>query len=431
MNKLKGLRTLAWFLALLLIAAGAHGVDAATITYLTHFGGTSNELAVYQRLAEEFGEQNPDITVEIVTPSGSYLEMLRVMVAGGNSPDLTFLANWDIPAMAEAGLLQPLEAYVERDGYDLDAFFPLTVELSHYRLTSGVRRLFALPRHPSPIAMFYNTSAYDQAGLAMPPGGDPAEWWTWDVYLDNAKRLTVDVNSDGVYDRYGTQQPRSIPHTLFPVIRSFGGSILDDVNRRTIFNDGTREAIQWVADLSLVERAAPKVDEIPAGATFEGGYYSMVVDIFPRMLYMSQSINDFDWNIAPMPAGKAGRINRSVAGTHVILSTSKNPDAAWEFLKFLASDRAQEIIFEAGVVMPSRIETARRVFENPPLYMADKNINVFIEGLLAGGQTEPVFPEWNQIVSIFNSELGQVWRGNTPVESALARIQQQVDALLR
>ena len=221
-----------------------------------------------------------------------------------------------------------------------------------------------------------------------------------------------------------------IPHTLFPIIRSFGGGILDDVDRRTIFNDETREAIQWVADLSLVERAAPRVNEVPAGATFESGYYSMMVDIFPRMLYMSEQIEDFDWNIAPMPAGRAGRINRSVAGTHAILSTSKNPDAAWEFLKFLASDRAQEIIFEAGVVMPSRIETARRVFEDPPSYMADKNINVFIEGLLAGGQTEPVFPEWNRIVSIFNSELGQVWNGETPVESALASIQQQVDALL-
>src|SRR5690606_12443476 len=106
----------------------------------------------YQKLAEEFNAQNPDINVEIMTPAGSYLEVLRVMVAGGNSPDLTFLANWDIASMAEDGLLQPLELYVERDGYDLNAFFPLTVELSHYRLANGQRHLYALPRHPSPIA---------------------------------------------------------------------------------------------------------------------------------------------------------------------------------------------------------------------------------------------------------------------------------------
>ncbi len=418
-------------LLVMLAVLGTQSWAATTITYLTHFGGTSNELAVYQKIADEFNAQHQDITVEIVTPTGSYLEVLRVMIAGGISPDLTFLANWDIAALAEEGLLEPLEMYVERDGYDLGAFFPLTLELSHYLLPDGQRHLYALPRHPSPIAMYYNVSAYNEAGLALPPSGDPADGWTWDTYLANSKRLTVDVNADGTIDHFGTSQPRSIPHTLFPVIRSFGGGILDDVTRSTTFNDETREAIQWVADLSLVERVAPRVDAIPAGATFESGFYNMQVDIFPRMVTMSERIDDFDWNIAPMPSGKAGRINRSVAGTHAVLSTSKNPEAAWEFLKFLASDRAQTIIFESGVVMPSRIDTARRAFENPPTYMADKNINVFIEGLLGGGQTEPVFPEWRQLTGIFSSELGQVWNGRTSVESALNIIARQVDALLK
>ena len=224
--------------------------------------------------------------------------------------------------------------------------------------------------------------------------------------------------------------PRTIPHTLFPVIRSFGGGFLDDKTRRTAFNEYTAEALQFLVDLASVHQVAPRFGA--AVPSFADGGYAMEVNIFPQMGVIHAGVGDsFEWNVAPMPAGRAGRVNRSVAGTHVILSASRQPEAAWQFLKFLGSDRAQEIIFEAGVVMPARISTARRVFENPPEYMKDKNINVFVEGLLAGGQAEAILPEWTDIVRIFTEELNPVWREQSPVTTALSRIATRVDALLQ
>ncbi len=404
-----------------------------TLQYQFHLATSNSAFKVYQQIMNEFMAEHPDIKVELQgwATSSNHTENLRVRIAAGTAPDVTFLPNWDMIGFADNNLLTPLESYAERDKYDLNAYFPITIELCHYYKPGVGDHLYGLPSHPSPNAVYYNADAFAAAGLKTPPIHDPENTWTWDVLLYDAKRLTKDISGDGVIDQYGTSQPTSILYQLFPLIRSFGGGLVDDKVRRTVFNSDTITALQFVADLSLVHHVSPLPDVKKPSWPFANRFYAVDYDIYNNIITnQTRAGGAFDWNVALLPAGKVGRVNRSVAGMYVMLKTTKYPDAAWELIKYLTSDKAEYLLGVAGAFMPSRINTAVRLFNNPPESLRGINLSAFVEGLMGVGQKEATIPEWSEVQGLFEKEFAPVWTGKTPPQSALERIAQQVDALL-
>jgi len=112
------------------------------------------------------------------------------------------------------------------------------------------------------------------------------------------------------------------------------------------------------------------------------------------------------------------------------MSGSKHPDAAWELLKFLCSDEAQMQIGASGVVMPARIATARKLFQQPPDYMRGRHLMVFADELMATGQKEAVLPESTRINEVFSSEVQGVFSGKEAAQTALARLAGLINGIL-
>jgi ABC-type glycerol-3-phosphate transport system substrate-binding protein len=83
-----------------------------------------------------------------------------IFTAGGQPPDLA--GNWSIyvAPFAEKGALTALDAFVERDGYDLGAFVTPYLETCRY-----ADKLWAMPIVPATTALFYNRRLFREAGL--------------------------------------------------------------------------------------------------------------------------------------------------------------------------------------------------------------------------------------------------------------------------
>ena len=80
------------FLMIVSFGLFANGQDEAaaasgTVTFMM-WGGAGEKATVEGYLAP-FIEQNPDITVEIITPP-EYGDVLQTMVAGGTPPDIAY-----------------------------------------------------------------------------------------------------------------------------------------------------------------------------------------------------------------------------------------------------------------------------------------------------------------------------------------------------
>src|SRR5690606_37283231 len=102
--------------------------------------------------------RRPDIEVEILTPSGPWLEQLKVMIAGGAAPDAIFTANWWIPELVHNNLVYDITEIAARDPEWNDSdFFPVMIEQTFYQ-----GRRWAVPRHFSPMLIYFNRSLLEE-----------------------------------------------------------------------------------------------------------------------------------------------------------------------------------------------------------------------------------------------------------------------------
>jgi len=410
------------------MAVGIGAAEQITLTYVSHTGAGLEDPGnqIYRQLFDEFSAEYPDIKVEMFFGGRP---QVQVMMAGGLAPDVTFLENWHLPAWQHSGSILPLDPFVERDGYPLEEFFPFMIELSRTKSSqTGMDHLYALPRHPSPLAVYFNRDMYLNAGMET-PDQIALDSWTFDRMRDDARRLTQDRTGDGVFDEFGlrAQDFQTVPHTLFPLIRAFGGAVIDDERLVSVLDSAESvEGIQWIADLMWGVQVAPRPGE---NAAFTSGNVGMFMNIFGQTRSVIANA-EFDWDLAYLPAGPAGRFNRSVAGTHVMLSSTNHPDAAWLLLKWLASDRAQALIASGGTALPSRIDTAIRVFDDPGPALEGKNLRVFLDPLTVSGHAEPGLILWEDMQRTVNSALQPVWRGEVSATEAATQASSLLEAIL-
>ena len=90
--------------------------------------------------------------------------------------------------------LLPLDPFIEKGIISVDNLSEATLDM--YRFDG---KLYAIPSGVSTTLLFYNKDMFDAAGAAYPD-----ESWTWNEYIETAKKLTRDTNSDGKIDVWGT-----------------------------------------------------------------------------------------------------------------------------------------------------------------------------------------------------------------------------------
>jgi multiple sugar transport system substrate-binding protein len=397
-------------------------IGAAKIQHLAH---TTNvvELQLYADLAtDHFQAEHPDIEVEILAPTGqAWTEKLITMIAAGIPPDTVFCANWWIADMVEKGLFLDISDYVARDKtWSDDEYFPVTITQTFYK---GAR--YALPRHFSPMLVFINQDLFRKSGLSDPPAD-----WTWDDFVETARTLTRsngNVRTQWGFALIGPGDLAGDALTI-PIIRSFGGDLFsEDGLRLALAEPRSVEPMQWLIDLSNVEHVAPTVSESHGG--FAGGRLGMHLNAFYRIMQLRSANVQFDWDVAQVPRGPVGRVNRGASGVHAIVSASKHPDEAWQWIKFLAGKEAQLAFASNGLVMGARRDSAivRTLIseETPP-----KSIRLFLEAAL-DAWPYPVTPYYNQAVAAIRPAMDAAWRGNKSFRVAIDEIKDHVELILQ
>ena len=404
-------------------AASARPAAAGTATYLLQVS-TGTELDQYRELAKRFTQQSGQPMEIAFATSGTALTKLETMVAGGDPPESTFLANWDMPNYATKGVLTPLDSLVARDKLDMNSFFAATVKLCHWTV-NGADHLFALPRHPSPLALYYNSDLLKKQGTQPPD-----DTWTWDTLRQQAQKLTTPST-------WGILAPYDIPYSLFPVVRSYGGDVLNsDWTKFTLDQSPGPETVQWIADLGTKQLGAPPFSSLksPSDATlFNQGKAALELQIYPNIgTLQSVAKGAFAFDIARLPKGPNGRVNRNVAGTYTLINGAKHADTGWEWLRFLVTKESMLFLASAGIIIPALKAAAQDPqFLNPPAPAPQVNRQVFLQALEEDTQIpEPGTPVYSQITAAIAKALVPVWNGQQDAKTALQSVGGAVDGLL-
>jgi multiple sugar transport system substrate-binding protein len=416
---MRTLKTL--MLALVAVAAAAVAGAALAETTLTYYTFTTDQphVATLKSLIADFEAQNPDIKIQYTAiPFDNYFTKLQTDFAAGNPPDVFELNYENFVTFASRGTLASLAGDMAgADGIASGTFNDAALKAFSYQGTQ-----YGLPITFSTVVLFYNKDLFDAAGVAYPTND-----WTWTDVVAAAKKLT-----DPAKRVWGIYQP--IQFWEFYKVAAQAGGGLQVSPEVKIDTPANQRALHYLVDKVRTEKIMPTEAQLSGVANedfFLAGHLAM--DVSGIWMFDKFKAAKFAWDIAVEP-GSARKATHFFANAAAIAQKSAHKEAAWKWVKFLAS---------APAVAKARIATN---WELPPLSVDRLKEDGLMQAYLAKGMpsdreavfrslayavTPPVVADQPKLQDIINQELEAASLGTKTVEQALADAQKRVEALVK
>ncbi|HEV2528758.1 MAG TPA: sugar ABC transporter substrate-binding protein [Thermomicrobiales bacterium] len=388
-----------------------YGGEEATLTY--GFWDTAQEPAIDEQIAA-FNAVYPNITIEKqIVPWANYWTQLQTAVSGGAAFDVFWMNATSFPPYAAAGSLLPINQIIGGDGIAVDRLPQTLVEPY---AAGGIQ--YGVPRDFDAIAIYYNKTLFDDAGVAYPT----AEW-TWDDFRAAAEQLT---NTDAGIWGVGLQT--SFQETWINFVYQNDGQLLsDDLSEVVLNQPAGDEAIQYITRFftdGLTPSIAIQQSNPVADTLFPAGQ----VAFMPGGSFRAGTYGALDLNLGVAPLPRKVRQATVTAGVaNVIWSGTSNPGAALEWVKYLHGDEAEQILGASGSTIPALAGTQQGWVESVP----NLDLQVFVDA----AQNYGFGFDWPQGVGDWLTAVQDVlvdgWAGNIPVEEISTRATEAGNAILR
>jgi multiple sugar transport system substrate-binding protein len=383
---------------------------------------TPEEKKVWEDLAKAVTKAYPKIKVSLETvPFQDYWDKLQTQLASENEADIIAMQSLRMPGFAARGALQSLQQFISQDSnFQFADFFPVIEEGLSFQ-----GEPHALAYDLGPIILYYNKDLFDAASISVPSSTRPM---SWEEFRKTAAQLT-----DKGAKRYGfIQDP--VFDFMVPWIWSAGGDYMNaDKTRCTLGSAQSIAALEFLVGLFDDGVAAPITDLANPNFGYEqfsGGKIAMHIN-GPWQIVNIRDNADFDFGIAPMPAGSAGSATWVAGSGFGISNTTEYTEEAWKALKIITSTGSLKQLAKAGRGYPAR-RSAVPAFENQPGSPPDKQM---VQQVLEK-QTGEVRPfettaTWQETSVMLQQDLVPILTGQKSVQDAVAQVVPDFDRLLK
>ncbi len=323
---------------------GTYAGPPTTITYA--MWGDTTELANQQKIVDAFSALNPSIKVKVsVADWDSYWPKLQTDLAAGNAPDVFLMDGPLYPDYQTRGQLLDLNPYIAKDGFDTSQLVDLAVQ----DFTAADGHLYGLPRDLNTIALFYNKTMFDAAGLPYPDAT-----WDWNKLADVAAKLTK--TAGGKTSQWGFYTETSDMENYWSsLVWQAGGDILSSDKKSVVIDsDQAATGIQFLQDLIYKDKVMAQPVAGGTGDAFENGQAALEAD--GSWLVPTHQAAGINFGVAPLPKGPAGQATSVNPSGVVVYKGTKSPDAAWEFIKCYTGPKLQAMIASLKASMPANKE---------------------------------------------------------------------------
>lgn len=389
---------------------------SGTVVRIANWGGAGDDSdfnRLVKRLYAEFEEENPGIRIQVEGIPGSqeYVSKLLLAYIARSEPDVITLDASSAAVFIDNGVLRDLRPYIDRDpDVRPEDYFPNVFDIARRG-----EAVYAIPGDFNPMALYYNKDHFDAAGIPYPQNN-----WTWDDFLAAAKATTRD-------GRFGFVFANWMPGWIMWLWNNGGDVLSPDGSTAVGYFDSPQsvEAVQFLADLVSRHRVSPSLSQAAA----------MGVDLFATGRAAMQISGQ--WSIVGLQAAPAIKMDRIGVVTlptrlskpvtvmyqagYAIGRHSRNPDAAWEFIKFWTSSRVQMRYQTSGVAISARKDVAEA--------LADTQIKkdflkmVPLARLPWGARVEG----YDLVEQIGQKAMDRILNGGVPVQRALSDAAREID----
>lgn len=419
--KKKRLLTLIGVLSvLLLVGASVSAQQKLTI----HMLGYDTGIQYLQDVIIPEFEAKYGVEVDLVRVTwGTRADRLITATAGGVPPDIFMSGAEQLPELVEAGLIAPIDHYIEEWG-ELDDFYPGALGSSEYK---GVR--YGLPIYTSPRVTWIRKDFFAEAGLD--PLSPPSNW---DELLEAARRLTRVVDGNTVvrqgYDLHkinGNANQSLQEFTMF--LAQNGGQVFDPVTGRAAFNTPAGyDAVDFMKTMKDIVLPPGHRLSMPAGSgnnLWRGGS-AMIVEssyILADFVNRQPNISEHLSAIVP-PPGNTDNVTVVYNDWLGIHAHSPNKDLAWEFMKmFFSAETLRNYGLAAGYQSPRRSTFMDFVREEPL-------VQYVYQTLEYGKPYEMMTPAVNDLIDAFGPLYRQVLNNEQGITTAVDEIARRWDVIL-
>lgn len=362
---------------------------------------------------EAFNASQDEIVVNASSiPWAQYWDKLVVGLPVGSAPDVFAINALNVVDYARNGYLLNITDLFESGAVDVSKY-PAHTIATH--TVDGV--LWGIPRDYDAIAVYYNKTLFDAAGVEYPKDG-----WTWDEFIETAKKLT-----DPDAGIYGCSIAADSQAFGYDYIYGNGGKLFDENGMCVVNSPENVEAFQKLYDAIHVEKISATVEEqveIAKDVRFLSGTDAMTFDGSWNMATFAENFGDA-LGVVSLPVMKeASTISHSLSW--VGAATTEHPEEVKKFLTYMAGYDAQAQAAEA--VIPAYEGTA----ELWAAKFADYNTDAFLGAIKSGAahQLPAANKNVQQIYTRFNDYMTEMLTTGE-IESNLAAMEAEFNELLK
>lgn len=311
------------------LAIGAATSTLASDLRFTVWTGSEAHLTMLNSFAEGFKASHPDTNVTFETiPFGDYIQKISLQIGGGNPPDMGWMLEGTAPTFIHSGILADVSGTLKNSAeYNFSDFSD-----SAMSLWENGDAVYGVPFSTSPFVVFYNQTMLDQKGLENPNELYAKGEWNWKALSTMANQLAD--TSNGIYG-FETMDGQGFDgrvwEVLVPLARSYGVDVWQE-ERCTLDSPAAVEAVQLYHDMIFKDKSA-----VPPGETgsFFNGKAALTYTQISRASKLDEA--DFEWGIAPMPAGDAGYAPIIGQAAVVVFKDSPHREEAEAFLAYMTN----------------------------------------------------------------------------------------------
>ncbi len=434
-------------LAIMLVTLPVTVLAAPTKVRYSYWG-TADEAASTQASLDAYNQSQEKVQVELLLiPNETYTAELQrrsslsSLGVSEEMPDCGIMHESGVLGFAANGLLADVSGmYADAPSRPMDCVT--------YKQDG---KPVAYSSSTETLILFYNRDLFDAAGLAYPPT-KVEEAWSWDEFISVARQLTLDEagrhpGEEG-FDpaaivQYGASVDRWTWQLEVWALSNGGRWFAENGKDVLITEDAAINAIQRVADLTLVEHVQPEAGDIGDDTmqkVFLSGNVAMATGGSWNIGTCLES-SGINYGIAVLPRMETA-LTIATSGPQVVFSRSPHRTAAMDFIRWYAQEENSWSLIQSGIWLPLlekyyTDEAAIDAWLRDPAFVLRDEYDTARSVLVDYTRQSAVAAGWyytpntDRFHALLQRALTPVWTGETTAREAVWGIIDELESAIR
>jgi multiple sugar transport system substrate-binding protein len=389
---------------------GAGADNGTTITMWTRAATQTQS----ERFVKAYNASHKNQVKLTVIPTDNYQARVAAAAGGKNLPDLFASDVVYAPNYVSQGLWLDITDRINS--------LPYAKSIVQAPIKAGSKdgKEYVIPHTLDLSVLFWNKDLYKQAGLD--PEAPPK---TLKQFAEQAETIRKKIGGDTYGTFFGGNCPGCYVFTYWPSVWAAGGNVMNPDGTQSTIDDPQMKATFDIYNQLVKDGAVAPAAKDEAGPTWTGVFPKGKIGVMPMpSTTLGLMPKGMDIGVAPIP-GPDGGESTFVGGDVVgVSSTSKHPDAAWDFLQWTLSDDTQVEVVAKNKDVVARTDLANNKYssEDPRVVLSNQLVGKGVTPIsLNFGQTynDPTGP-WLKVArgAVFGNDVDKALNTGKPALTA-------------